>query len=203
MKQQKNKISVLEQQLRQNETLYHNACEVFGGSPRVFRHYSPAEEMSIDILTGTDTPRQGEVSCATLGVMHYPVGQRVGKKPLRFELCGICRAEYEDFPELISRCAVQIMTAQAKCTAGTVWEDSVRTYIPESKMHHILLAPFSLWDKPLSEQTFDDVCVRWMAVLLISEEEYAYLKQTGLNALLGLFEEKKEMLSDPLRESIL
>lgn len=51
MKQQKNKISVLEQQLRQNETLYHNACEVFGGSPRVFRHYSPAEEMSIDILT--------------------------------------------------------------------------------------------------------------------------------------------------------
>ena len=79
MKQQKSKISVLEQQLRQNETLYHNACEVFGGSPRVFRHYSPAEEMSIDILTGTDTPRQGEVSCATLGVMHYPVGQRAGK----------------------------------------------------------------------------------------------------------------------------
>ena len=70
-------------------------------------------------------------------------------------------------------------------------------------MHHILLAPFSLWDKSLSDQTFDDICVRWMAVLLISEEEYAYLKQTGLNALLNLFEEKKEILSDPLRESIL
>ncbi len=44
MKQQKNKISVLEQQLRQNETLYHNACEVFGGSPRVFRHYGRGNE---------------------------------------------------------------------------------------------------------------------------------------------------------------
>lgn len=203
MKQQKNKISVLERQLKQNEALYRSACEVFGGSPRVFRHYSPAEEMSVDVLTGFDTPCQGEVSCATLGVMHYPVGQRAGKKPLRFELCGICRAEYEDFPELISGCAVRIMTAQVKCTPGTILENSVRTYIPESKMRHTLLAPFSLWDKPLSDQTFDDVCVRWMTVLLISEEERAYLEKNGLNALLGLFEKKKEALSDPLRESVI
>lgn len=203
MKQNKRTLSVLEQHLRQNETLYHSACEVFGGSPRVFRHYSPAEEMSIDILTGINTPRKGEVSCATLGVMHYPVGQRAGKKPLRFELCGICRAEYEDFPELISGCAVRIMTAQEKCTPGTILENSVRTYIPESKMHHTLLAPFSLWNKPFSDQTFDDVCVRWMTVLLISEEERAYLEKNGLNALLGLFEEKKEALSDPLRKSVI
>ncbi len=202
MKQQKGKMSVLERQLRQNEVLYHNACGVFGGSPRVFRHYSPAAEMSVDILTSTNTPRAGEVSCATLGMMHYPVGQRIGKKPLRFELCGICRAEYGNFPELVSGCAVRIMTAQTKCTVGTVLEDSVRMYIPESKAHHILLAPFSLWKGTLSEQIFDNVCVRWLTVLLILDKERTYLAENGLDALLARFAEKKEALSDPRREPL-
>ena len=39
-----------------------------------------------------------------------------------------------------------------------------------------------------------------MAVLLISEEEYAYLKQTGLNALLNLFEEKENGLYERSEE---
>lgn len=190
----------LERQLRQNEALYREACAVFGGAPRVFRHYHPAAEMSVDLLTGTDTPQQGAVSCATLGMMHYPVGQRAGEKPLRFEIAGACLAEYEYFPDLVSDCAMRIMAAQEKCYKGAVLNEVVRQYLPGSRMHHVLLAPFSLWERPLGGQAFDDVCVQWLTVLLISSAERDYLTENGLDALLCRLAAHRASLLNPRRD---
>lgn len=202
MEKVKQKMSVIERQLRQNEILYREACAVFGGNPRVFRHYSPAAEVSIDVLTETDTPQTGVTSCATLGMMHHPVGQHRDGKPLRFELCGVCRTEHDGFPELVSGVAAQIMTAQVKCFEGAVLEDSVRMYIPESRMHHLLFADLSLWEKPLAGYSFDDVWVRWLTLVMISGSEYAFLRENGADALLARLIGKKETLSDPKREPV-
>ena len=170
----------LERQLRQNEALYREACAVFGGAPRVFQ--------------------QGAVSCATLGMMHYPVGQRAGEKPLRFEIAGACLAEYEYFPDLVSDCAMRIMAAQEKCYKGAVLNEVVRQYLPGSRMHHVLLAPFSLWERPLGGQAFDDVCVQWLTVLLISSAERDYLTENGSDALLCRLAAHRASLLNPRRD---
>ena len=156
--------------------------------------------MSVDLLTGTDTPQQGAVSCATLGMMHYPVGQRAGEKPLRFEIAGACLAEYEYFPDLVSDCAMRIMAAQEKCYKGAVLNEVVRQYLPGSRMHHVLLAPFSLWERPLGGQAFGDVCVQWLTVLLISSAERDYLTENGLDALLCRLAAHRASLLNPLRD---
>lgn len=199
----KPKMSLLEQRLRQNEVLYHEACNVFVGTPRVFRYYSPTEEMSIDVLTVTDAPKNGAYSCATLGMMHHPVGQRTGGKPLRFELCGACKSEYETFLDLVNTLAVRIMTSQEKCFEGAVIEDFVRTFIPNAKTWHILLIPFALWDKPFVGQSFDEMEVRWLTTVFITENEKQFIAKNGVEAFVALLAENKEKLTDPMRENLI
>lgn len=199
----KPKMSVLEQRLRRNEVLYHEACGVFGGEPRVFRYYSPVAEMSIDVLTVQDTPKAGLYSCATLGMMHHPVGQRIDGKPLRFELCGACEAQYDTFLDLINTLSVQIMTSQEKCRVGAVVEDSVRTFIPNAKTWHILLVPFDLWDTPFSGQAFDEMRVQWLTTVFITENERQFMAENGMDALIEKLLQNKDRLTDPMRESLI
>ncbi len=195
-------FQTLETQLRQNEFLYHQAHEVFSGTPRVFRHYDPSSEMSIDILTEQDTPKTGTLSCATLGMMHYPVGLRESEKPLRFELAGACKGPNENFPDLLSRCAIAVMGTKIRCFDGAVFPDIVRTYIPESRLPHLLFTEFSFWDKQLEAVAFEPFNVRWLTAIFLSDEESDYCAQHGVISLLSLFEEQKADLSDPLRSSI-
>lgn len=199
----KPKMSLLEQRMRRNEVLYHEACGVFGGTPRVFRYYSPVAEMSIDVLTAEDSPKTGVFSCATLGMMHHPVGQRIDGKPLRFELCGACDAKYDTFLDLINTLSVRIMTSQEKCRSGAVIEDSVRAFIPQAKTWHILLVPFDLWDKPFAGQSFDEMEVRWLTTVFITEKERQFMAEYGAEALISLLAENREKLFDPTRESLI
>lgn len=196
-------FQTLETQLRQNEFLYHQAHDVFGGSARVFRHYDPSNEMSIDILTEQDTPQTGTLSCATLGMMHYPVGLREGGKPLRFELAGACKGPNENFPDLLSRCAIAVMGTKIRCFDGAVLPDIVRTYIPESRLPHLLFTEFSFWSERLEAVAFEPFNVRWLTAIFLSDKESDYCAQHGVISLLSLFKEQQADLSDPLRSSVL
>ena len=196
-------FQTLETQLRQNEFLYRQACEVFGGTPRVFRHYDPSNEMSIDILTEQDVPQEQTVSCATLGMMHYPVGLREGGKPLRFELAGACKGPNENFPDLLSRCAIAVMGTKFRCFDGAVFPDLVRTYIPESRLPHILLTEYSFWSAPLEAVAFEPFNVRWLTAIFLSDSESDFCAQHGVTHLLARLNEANADLCDPLRSSVL
>ncbi len=196
-------FQTLEAQLRQNEFLYHQAHDVFGGSARVFRHYDSWNAMRRDVYRKQAKGQEGPVHCATLGMMHYPVGLREGGKPLRFELAGACKGPNENFPDLLSRCAIAVMGTKIRCFDGAVFPDIVRTYIPESRLPHLLFTEFSFWNERLEAVAFEPFNVRWLTAIFLSDKESDYCAQHGVVSLLSLFEEQKADLSDPLRDSVL
>ena len=199
----KPKMNLLEQRLRRNEVLYREACGVFGGEPRVFRYYSPVSEMSIDVLTVKDSPKADVYSCATLGMMHHPVGQRIGGKPLRFELCGACVSKYDTFLDFVNTLSVRIMTSQEKCRENAVIEDCVRAFIPQANTWHILLTSLPLWGSPFIGQSFDDAEVRWLTMVFITENERQFMAQNGAEALVSLLDKNRGKLVDPTRASLI
>ncbi len=180
-----NKKDLLEAKLRQNERIYRDACSLFRGEPHVFRYYDQTDEISIDLLTVENSPIPGTVSFSSLGLMHYPGGQRRGGKPLRIEIAAACRAEYEYVPNLLSACCFDIMNARFSCQHGSVYRDCVNTYIQGSPMKHLLFAAASIyWNASFPDLDFDDKSVIWMTALPISENELSYLEQNGADALI-------------------
>lgn len=175
----------LEFQMRQNETLYHSVNGIFGGIPHVFRYYDQLDEISSDLLTVEDVPIKGVLSYSTLGLIHYPIGQRLDEKPLRIEIAGACYQEFEYYPNLLSSCAFEIMNAHFTCHRGAVYPDCVNMYVQGSPMKHLLFYPFSFWGKELETISFEDKVVKWFTAIPISESELAFLEKNPPEELVG------------------
>lgn len=162
-----------ERKLRENREAYETACARIGGTPHVFRYYDQEDELSIDLLTAEDVPEQGLVSYSTLGLLHAPVGRRADGKPLRYEIAGICPREYEYFPNLLSRCAFEVLNAHFSCAHGSVYRDVVQAYLPGVPVKHLLLLenpdfwggePFPCIDLPEKQ-------VRWLGIYPLWDQE--------------------------------
>lgn len=195
---------ILENKMQQNERVYREACAVFGGDPRVFRYYDQTDEVSVDLLTEEEVPLPGAVSYSTLGLIHYPIGQRAGDKPQRVELAAACYRKCEYFPNLLSCCAFDVMNARFSCRHGSVYPDAVNTYIQFSPMKHMLfVADGGFWQRPLPELAFGDKRVLWLTVLGISDSELVYLEKHGLEALLARLRQAAVKPWDWERESVL
>lgn len=177
--------SIREQKLRENRRAYETACTLFGGSPRVLRYYDQPNELSMDLLTVEDAPAPGLISYSTLGLLHAPAGRRQDGRPLRFELAGVCPREYEYFPELLCRCAFDIMNARFSCGHGSIYRDMVRAYLPGAPMEHILLVENpDFWGEPFPALELAEKRVRWLGVLPLWEQEAALLETEGPRLLL-------------------
>ncbi len=196
------KQNKLEQKMWQNEQVYLRACEVFGGSPRVFRYYDQSDEISMDLLTAPDSPHPQVVSYSTLGLQHHSVGMRSDGMPLRVEIAAAGYETFEYHPNLLSACAFDIMNAHFACCDGAVYRDCVNTYVPGSAMKHLLFTSRSLWAKPLDPFVFSDKKTVWLTAIPISEGELAFLEEKGPAALLAALEEAATDFFDLKRPSL-
>lgn len=197
-----NVMNPLECRLRQNEKMYRAAGEVFEGPPRVFRFYDQNDEVSMDVMISPHPKREGICSYTTLGLIHYPVGQRRGGRPFRIELAGAASTEFEYYPNLLSQCAFEIINARFHCQEGAVLGDFVNTYVPDSKLPHLLFCRCGFWEQELPEQELEDKTTGWLTVVPISTAELAFLEQHSFSALLAEFYRRKTDLTDLLRPSI-
>lgn len=174
----------LEQKMQQNEQVYRQAGELFGGSSRVFRYYAQSDEISMDLLTAADVPRPGVVSYSTVGLQQHSVGLRSDGKPLRIEILAAGYARYEHYPDLLSGCSFAIINADFACAEGAVYRDSVNMYVQGSPMRHLLFAKLSLWGKEPVDLEFEDKKTIWLTAIPISDGELAFFEENGTYALL-------------------
>lgn len=175
--------------------------KIFENTPKIYRYYDEKESKYIDLAICADVPENGVSSYATIGLFQTDIGLMHHANPLRIELLAACDQTVEDFSNMISTTALEIMDRHV-AFPGYVVENVVSMYMPNSAMRHILLTHPFLWENTHS-LTLEDMTLTWLMCIPISDQEKAYCEQNGLDALETVFEEQQIDVFDIFRPSAL
>src|SRR5574344_441518 len=170
------------------KVIANKELEVFGGEPDVIQYLDENNKKSIDILICVNRPDIGLQSCATIGLSNTNIDMESGGKDLKVELVGACDIQEQNFPNIISTTAFEIMD-KGECEYGKIIANVVSEYVENSEMKHVfLISPF-LWEN-FETLSFKDKNVAWLIVVPISDKEKEYAEKEGIDALEDLFEKK-------------
>lgn len=187
----------------ENKAIGKHILSVFGGKPQVWTYADEKEENKIDILSCPDRPAAGLVSYSTIGLSDANTGLTVEDKPLGLELAGVCAAHYPQFGNILSTCAFNIMQMEKPPYPGLIVEGVVEMYLPASAMKHLLLVPPFAWQPSFATLEFPTKKVTWLMAVPISEAEYYFAQERGVEDLSSLLEQKQVDVNDLERASVL
>ena len=190
----------------ENRAIFQTILDVFGGEDEkcpVQTYWDASREHWIDIAACPGSPVAGVVSYATIALSDFSIGKMVGDIPLGVEIVGACYDRYPDFPGILSSCAFNIIIEEATCFPGVIYPDMIEPYYPDAAMKHILFVPAFGWKKEFQTLGFPTKKAAWLMAVPISEAEYQYAKEQGVEELETLFEEKRIDVYDVGRVSIL
>lgn len=187
----------------ENRKIANIVLEVFGGEPVVWSYTDENDRSKIDILSCKDRPYDFVTSYSTIGLSDYSIGLQVEQIPLGIEIVGACGSEFEQFPNIISTCALNIINSHFKCFPGAIFKSVVEMYFPSFTTKHILFVPPFGWDKEFQTLEFSTKKVAWLLAVPISDPEYSYAVKNGSEELEALFEEKQIDIYDLNRVSVL
>jgi antitoxin YqcF len=190
----------------ENKEIFRSLLNTFGdknGKRNVQSYWDEAKENWIDIVACPDSPSQYVSSYGTIGLSDFSIHKEIDGIPLGIEIVGMCDTRFERFPNIISTCAFNIILDHATCSPGIIYKDMIEMYMSETSMKHILFVPPFGWNTELRTLHFPTKKVAWLLAVPISEEEFQYAKDKGVDALETLLEEKQIEYYDLDRESTL
>lgn len=138
----------------ENIFIAKTAREVFGGKPNILTYADENNRSKIDILSCQDQPCQSVVSYSTIGLSDHSIGLEVEGIPLGVEIVGACGDEFEEFSNIISTCAFNIINSHFKCYPDAIYKCVVEMYYPMYSMKHILFIPPFGWNKEFETLEF-------------------------------------------------
>ena len=184
-----------------NRIIAKKGLEIFGGIPKVNRFWNNSNTKKIDILKCEDVPQDGIQSCATIGLNNIDIGMSNSNSPLRVEILGASDMKNVKFENIIASVALDIME-QGCCFPGHIIPNIIEQYIDDSEMKHVLLTDPFLWEGAKSF-LLDDVYIAWLMVVPISEKEYVYASENGVDELGKVFEENEIDIYNIWRKSVI
>lgn len=176
-------------------------ARVFGGNPTVAEYFDEAEKKKIAIFQSLNVPDEGLQTCATVGLHEVDIGMVSMGKKLRVEVAGAIDLRVEQYPNIMSTIAFNIMDAK-RCRPGFILCDVIPLYIPDTDMKHILLTNPSVWED-LKTMELEDRLIAWLMAVPISESEWEYARRNGTDALEDVLEENEADIWDIYRESVI
>lgn len=184
-----------------NKIIAKNVFQIFKTQPKVFKYGNDDNTKTVDIVICDNSPYDSVSSYSTIGLYNTNIGLSSNDKPIRTELLGACDMQIEEFENIISTAAFEIMDRQC-AYPGFVIDNIVSMYIGNSDMKHLLLTYPFLWDNTDS-MSFDDFTLAFLMLITISEREKEYCNENGLDALETIFEEYQIDVFDIYRKSVL
>jgi Suppressor of fused protein (SUFU). len=173
---------------------------IFGGVPKVNRHQNESNDDTVDILKCVDVPQKGIQSCASIGLNGTDIGLLSGDSKLRVEILGASDISVNEFENIVASVAFYIMKSQ-KCFPGYIVPNVIEQYIENCEMKHVLLSSPFLWEN-VKSISFEDICIAWLLIVPISDAEYGYAQEHGVDSLETLFEEKEIDIFNMFRKSL-
>lgn len=184
-----------------NKKVAQNTINFIGGNPKVAEFADDANLKRIDILKCIDTPQKGVQTCASIGLNCTDIGLTCNDKKIRVEIVGASDILIERFENIVASVAFEIMDAQ-RCFPGYIVKDVIEQYIPDCEMKHILLTDPFLWEGAKGIVA-GDIMIEWLMLVPISEAEYGFACENGVDMLEEKFEESDIDVYNMYRKSVI
>lgn len=152
----------------------------FGGGMRVMAQtYLDGRSVNVLVSTEEDAP----LCCSTLGLSDQELV--LDDQPMGFgvEICGALYAEETPFVEMLADIAHEVQTGGWIIALNTILPDVVEPYFPGTPMQHLLLVHPYHWDEDFGVFEQDGRKTVWLQILPISESEYRFALEEGVDVL--------------------
>jgi len=173
--------------------------EVLGEQAEIYTYASDDGLLELPVLVAPDNPAFGASTFATIGLSDHP--QPNYGSMVRLELIGSCDTPVPEFGQMLSSCVFECLKNERPINYGVVFENLLDRYGVSDTMKHVtFVAPF-LWDG-LTKARLLEHDVLWLLALPISDEERAYIKAHGIDALEKRLEAADVDITDITRASV-
>jgi antitoxin YqcF len=187
----------------ENKAIAKYVLSAFRGKPTVTQFIHDDLPLTIDILACQDCPDRGVVAYSTLGLSDYPMISENKEFPTRLEIAGACAADKKFYPNMLASTAFSIMRSHRLVYPGSIIQNAVTEYLPDSINKHFYLNTPFLWEDSLKTFKLETKTVAWLLLVPICEAEYQYLLEHGDEALEDKFEQAQIDVFDLQRPSCL
>src|SRR5262245_22901969 len=186
-----------------NKKIARMLAAAFGGRCSVIEVVHDSLPLTVDLLRCPDRPGETVTSLGTIGLSDFPLYLEDEEYPVRVELVGaVASRDVEAFGLVLGTTAFCIIRSGRIVHPGSVLEDAVSVYIPESPLPHMYFtAPF-LWETELRATQLDTKKVAWLLAFPISQTELELLRAKGDSALEDEFEKHNIDMFDLYRRSV-
>lgn len=189
--------------MQNRRRIFNLLHQAIGMTPKVLKYYADGNSADIDIYLGVDRPDVEITTYSTIGLSDYPIGLSTQEgKTIRVEFISMCKSESEYYGNILASCAFNIINDNYTCKPGIVYPNIITKYYNNSVMKHMYFtSPFS-WPT-LQKIEDDDKVVLWLLAIPISDEEFDYLHENGIERFEELLESHDIKYYDINRQSIL
>jgi hypothetical protein len=186
----------------QRKAVVKHELSVFGREFDINNYYNDNKTLSIELLTVVDD--EGLVSIGTVGLSEIPLRNADGTEFVtRVELCAGAPEEEAHWPNIVVSAAFSIQRKGESVSPGTVVENIIGEYFPNTNLPHVYLtAPFLWGDESFPELLFSGLRVNWLQCVAISEAEKEFIYVNGDEAFEELLSEQGVNIFDKERDSV-
>lgn len=146
----------------------------------------------------------------TVGVSEHSLDIKVDNIELGVEFIALSNKLFSKdpskdskIPNILITCSSCIKNSNYKCYPGAIFLDVIEPFYPNTDMKHILFTNLLPYMNELKALYLEDKIVSWLLAVPISEKEYLYSLDYGIEALETLLEKKQVDIANLDRKSII
>ena len=178
-----------------------HVSRVVGGESSTHAYYDEPEDNVVAIVTCSGTPSR-ELSTVSTASLHVAPNVLEGDD-IRVELLWVAQSGLEEAANVLATSAFNVMKDGWLAAPGVVFPGAVREYYPRATTPHIM------WTEPfvfpqLSTVSLEGVeyDVHWLQGVPLTEQERAFLNESGFDALSERLEAADAPYYDVMRQSV-
>lgn len=174
------------------------------------RKYTDIKGTKVDIFQIKNIIEKGLNIFITVGVSEHSLDIKVDNIELGVEFIALSNKLFSKdpskdskIPNILITCSSCIKNSNYKCYPGAIFLDVIEPFYPNTDMKHILFTNLLPYMNELKALYLEDKIVSWLLAVPISEKEYLYSLDYGIEALETLLEKKQVDIANLDRKSII
>jgi hypothetical protein len=174
---------------------------VVGESAQVRAYYDEGEKHAVAVVEAPGYPDRALATFTTASLHATP--NLLDGKDIRVELMVVLERSYEEAGNIVATSAFTVIKDRWLAAPGVVFPDVVSSYIPEATARHLM------WTEPFAAEGLSSVAVdgvdepiHVLQGMPLTDDEVAFLKSHGFDALSDRLEAADAPYFDPTRDSV-
>jgi len=175
---------------QQAKFIHDTIVKGFDCTPRIFFVFDESENNKIDVAKIENVPSERFFVCSTIGLSEHVNWKGQADSGVRLEFFGVMSSEYEDFINLVGTCAFFVMKDKWFVCPDMIFPNVFDLTDLKTDMQHIMFVSPIDFPEQFASITYDDQTIAWLQMIPISDQEYSYAIDHGVDRLKEELEKK-------------